>query len=163
MIIQPELSSLNDPRIIIRKRLRTLEIMDGDQMIKSYPMVLGFSPIGYKEFEGDGKTPEGEFYVFTRNSESKFHLSLGISYPSLLDAERGLNVGVITADEFEDIKRAKDIDAKPPQKTRLGGEIYIHGGGIGNDWTDGCVALANKDIEEIFGVIPVGTKVSILP
>ena len=154
---------MKNPRIIIRKGLRNLEIFDGGQRIKMYKMVLGFSPTGNKETEGDGKTPEGAFYVFTKNSESKFHLSLGISYPGKGDAERGLKGELITPNDYEDITNAIDIKGKPPQKTKLGGEIYIHGGGIDSDWTDGCVALKNDEIEEIFDAIPVGTEVLIIP
>ena len=158
-----EILTLNDPQIVIRKGARTLELFDGDTLINSYSLVLGFTPIGDKEIEGDGKTPEGEFYVFTKNPKSKFYLSLGISYPSTDDAERGLEQELISREEFDSINDAVSEKKTPPQKTRLGGEIYIHGGGTASDWTEGCVALENGDIAELFEAVPVGTPVTILP
>jgi len=149
--------------IFIKKSDRVLELYDGEQLIKSYSIALGFASTGDKEIEGDGKTPEGEFYVFTKNAQSKFHLSLGISYPSIDDARRGIEHGLISKAEHDEIEAAISEKKKPLQKTRLGGEIYIHGGGVENDWTDGCVALKNEEIEELFSAIPIGTPVRILP
>lgn len=156
------LTALAEPSIIVRKSTRKLEIFDGKKLVKTYTMVLGFATKGDKEIEGDGRTPEGEFYVFTKNPESRFHLSLGLSYPSKDDAKRGLAAGLITKDEYDEIVKATDSGGMPPQKTKLGGDIYIHGGGTASDWTDGCVALKNEEIAEIFAMIPVGTKVKIL-
>ncbi len=157
------IGQLTDPKIIIRKKLRSLEVYDGDKLIRSFTIVLGFEPIGDKEIEGDGKTPEGEFYVFTKNAESKFHLSLGLSYPSKEDAERGFAKGLISKPERDQIFSAINNKKMPPQKTALGGEIYVHGGGTGRDWTWGCVALENDEIEELFKAIPLGTNVTITP
>lgn len=157
------LPNLKELRIVIKKAARKLEVYEGKKLVKTYTVVLGFSAKGDKELEGDGRTPEGEFYIFTKNSESRFHLSLGISYPSKDDAKRGLVDGLITRDEYDQIVKAIDAGEMPPQKTKLGGEIYIHGGGTDGDWTDGCVALTDKEITELFNVIPVGTKVTIRP
>ncbi len=157
------LAELKNPEIIIKKTQRALEVYDDGKLKKSFKVVLGFAPTGDKDVEGDGKTPEGEFYVFTKNSESRFHVSLGLSYPSKDDAKRGLAAGLISKKERDEIVSAIDDKKMPPQKTALGGEVYIHGGGIERDWTWGCVALKNEEIEEIFRVIPVGTKVTILP
>lgn len=154
---------LHAPRIVVKKKSRILEVYDGDKLVKTYPVVLGFSPEGDKEKEGDGRTPEGEFYIFTRNPESRFHLSLGVSYPSKDDAALGLASGRITRSEHDEIARAIDKGKMPPQKTALGGEIYIHGGGTERDWTWGCIAMKNEDIEELFAATPVGAPVSIVP
>ena len=154
---------LNKARIIIHKKRRKLEVFDGKTLVKTYEIALGKTPVGDKETEGDGKTPEGEFYVFTKNDKSKFHLSLGLSYPNLEDAERGLSAGLITKAEYEAIAEAIAKKKMPPQTTKLGGEIYIHGGGTDGDWTQGCVALADDDIKKLFDSIPVGTPVRILP
>ena len=154
---------LVEPRVVIRKKARTLELYDDRRLIKTYAMVLGFSPEGDKKKEGDGKTPEGDFYVFTKNSNSRFHLSLGLSYPSVAGAERGLADGSITRAEHDAILSAIERKEMPPQKTALGGEIYIHGGGTKEDWTWGCVALKNEEIEEIYHALRPGTPVSILP
>ena len=156
-------SPLQEPRLVVRKKARTLELYDGEKFVKSYSVVLGFAPEGDKEIEGDGKTPEGKFYVFTKNRQSKFHLSLGISYPEKDDAKRGLAAGLITIPEHDDIAKAIESGKMPPQKTALGGEIYIHGGGTASDWTWGCVAMNNAEIEELFETVPVGTAVEILP
>ena len=154
---------LNKARIIIHKKRRKLEVFDGKTLVKTYEIALGKTPVGDKEIEGDGRTPEGKFYVFTKNDKSKFHLSLGLSYPNLEDAERGLSAGLITKAEYDAIAEAIAKKKMPPQTTKLGGEIYIHGGGTDGDWTQGCVALADDDIKKLFDSIPVGTPVRILP
>ncbi len=154
-------AKMENPHIIIKKSARTLELFDGGKLIKTYKIALGFAPEGDKEQQGDGKTPEGEFYIFTKNDQSKFYLSLGISYPSTDDAERGLQAKLITKKERDAIVKAINNQQKPPQNTKLGGEIYIHGGGTGKDWTWGCAALDDADIREIFDIVSVGTKVEI--
>ena len=150
-----------DHRIEIRKKARTLAVFDGENLIRKFIVALGFAPDGDKEIEGDGKTPEGSFYVFTKNPESKFHLSLGLSYPSIDDAERGKRAQLISNDDAQAISKAIEQKKMPLQKTALGGEIYIHGGGVETDWTDGCIALKNEEITELFELITVGTRVDI--
>lgn len=88
--------------------------------------------------QGDRRTPEGEFYIFTKNDKSAFYLSLGVSYPNIEDAERGLRDGMITRGQHDAIVRATRNKRTPPQNTRLGGTIYIHGNGASSDWTWGC-------------------------
>lgn len=154
---------LKDASIVIRKSQRTLELRNGGELVATFPIVLGSAAAGNKETEGDGKTPEGCFYIFTKNLESKFHLSLGISYPDKNAAERGLAEKLITRDEYLAIVAAIDENKMPLQKTRLGGEIYIHGGGLECDWTKGCVALDDSKIEELFKAVPIGCPVTILP
>lgn len=158
-----DLTKLENPRLVVKKKERLLQIFDGERFIKAYEMVLGFAPEGNKETEGDGKTPIGEFYVFTKNPNSKFHLSLGLSYPNIDAAMRGLKENLISREEYDAIFKAVEEKQMPPQKTRLGGEIYIHGGGTANDWTEGCVALGNEEMTELFEAIPVGTLVKIEP
>jgi len=157
------LPAVSEPRIIIRKADRTLDLFDGKALVRSYPIVLGFDPAGDKGREGDGKTPEGEFYIFTKNPESKFYLSLGISYPSVEDAERGLRDGLISSAEHRAILDAVAAKRMPPQKTALGGEIYIHGGGLEGDWTEGCIAMKNEDIRELFDAVNVSASAVIMP
>jgi murein L,D-transpeptidase YafK len=159
---KPNIKDLKDPRLVIRKSARTIEVHDGSKLVRSFRMVLGFSPELDKELEGDGRTPEGEFYVFTKNPKSRFHLSLGLSYPAPDDAKRGFAAGLITSEERTAILRAADEKGMPPQKTALGGEIYIHGGGTANDWTDGCIALNDDEMTKLFEAVPVGTKVKIV-
>ncbi len=161
-IMKTKLPDLKEPAIVIRKRTRVLEVYDGGRLVSSFSTVLGSSPELDKEVEGDGRTPEGEFYVFVKNPKSRFHLSLGLSYPTPDDAERGLADGLISREEHDAIIKAASEKKMPPQKTRLGGEIYIHGGGISRNWTHGCIALENDEMTALFEVIPVGTRVTIL-
>lgn len=163
LFISMPLEKLENPRLVVRKSERKLEIFDGEKLVKTYRIVLGFAPEGDKETEGDGKTPLGEFYVFTKNDQSRFYLSLGLSYPSADDAARGIRENLISQEEHDAIVKAIGEKRMPPQKTRLGGEIYIHGGGTENDWTWGCMALSNEEMKELFDAVPLGAKVTILP
>ena len=158
-----KLPSLKSPKLVVKKSERKLYLYDEEKLIKTYDIALGFAPKGDKEREGDGKTPEGEFYVFTKNPKSQFYLSLGLSYPNAEAAERGLKTKLITQAEYNAIIKAIKEKKMPPQKTALGGEIYIHGGGTESDWTWGCTALSNEEIRELFETIPVGTKVIVEP
>ncbi len=158
------LPKMENTRIVVKKQKRTLEVFDGEKLIKTYTIALGFAPTGDKEKQGDGKTPEGEFYIFTKNDRSKFYLSLGVSYPNSEDAKRGLDAKIITKNQYDQIVKTQNAKKTPPQNTRLGGDIYIHGGGAGKaDWTWGCVALDNANVKELFDRIPVGTSVKIEP
>ena len=157
------LAKIENPRVVIKKSQRKLELFDGEKLVKTYKIALGFAPVGDKEKQGDGKTPEGEFYVFTKNDKSKFYLSLGISYPNIEDAARGLEAKLITKTEYDKIVRAVKNKKMPLQNTKLGGEIYLHGGGNSGDWTWGCVALKNEEIKELFDTLTVGTRVKIEP
>lgn len=158
-----ELPSMASPRLVITKKARKLELFDGERLIRTFPISLGFTPVGDKEREGDGKTPEGEFYIYTKNPKSQFYLSLGISYPGIEDAERGLRDSLISKAEHDEIVNAVKQRKMTPQKTALGGEIFLHGGGTGKDWTYGCAALADEDMRQLFNAIPVGTAIVILP
>ncbi len=157
------LPKIESPRIVIKKSQRKLELFDGEKLIKTYKIALGFAPVGDKEKQGDGKTPEGDFYIFTKNDKSKFYLSLGVSYPNIEDAARGLKAKLITKAENDKIVQAIKNNKMPLQNTKLGGEIYLHGGGVSENWTRGCVALKNEEIKEIFDAISVGTRVKIQP
>ena len=157
------MNEIKNPRIVVKKAERTIELFDGETPVRKYRAVLGFAPVGDKERNGDGKTPEGDFYIFVKNDKSKYHLSLGVSYPDAADAERGLAAGLITEAERDAIVNAISEKRMPPQNTALGGEIYIHGGGIERDWTWGCVAVGNEEMTELFNAARVGTPVSILP
>jgi murein L,D-transpeptidase YafK len=156
-------NTIENPRLVVKKSERKLEVFDGEKLIKTYRIRLGFAPEGDKEIEGDGKTPLGEFYVFTKNDQSKFYLSLGLSYPSIEDATRGLKENIISQAEHDAIVQAIEEKKMPLQNTKLGGEIYIHGGGTEKDWTWGCLALQAEEMKEIFEAIPLGAKISILP
>lgn len=158
-----ELLNLKSPRILVKKAERKLFLYSGNKLVRTYRIGLGLSPVGDKVRQGDRRTPEGDFYIFTKNDKSAFYLSLGISYPNAAHAERGLRDGLITKAEYDSITRALKAKEAPPQNTRLGGDIYIHGNGASSDWTWGCVALENRDVHELFAAIPVGTPVRIEP
>jgi len=148
-------------RIIVDKQARELYLYSGESLVRTYPVKLGLNPVDDKERQGDRRTPEGFFYVCLKNPHSRFHLSLGLSYPNLEDAERGLKNKLITQAQYDTIARKIAQGHIPPWDTALGGEIFIHGKAEAWDWTYGCVALTDRDIEELFRVVPVGTRVEI--
>jgi murein L,D-transpeptidase YafK len=154
---------LKDPRIIVNKSERRLELFSDGVLVRTYKVGLGLNPVPDKQRQGDRATPEGDFYVFTKNDKSAFYLSLGISYPNREDAERGLREHLISRAQHDAIVKAIKRNATPPQNTALGGDIYIHGNGASSDWTWGCVALENDDINELFEAVAVGTAVTIKP
>lgn len=137
-------------RILIEKALRKLTLLNGDRPVRSYKVALGAEPKGHKRREGDQRTPEGTYSIDARNPNSDFFLSLRISYPN-----------------EQDLARAKARGQDP------GGQIMIHGlrngrGWIGsrhqrNDWTDGCVAVTNSEMLEIWRMVDLGTPVEIKP
>jgi murein L,D-transpeptidase YafK len=154
---------VNKPRIVIYKSARKLEFYSDKSLLRTYRIGLGFSPAADKVREGDGATPEGDFYVFVKNNKSAYYLSLGVSYPNVEDANRGLRDGLITQMQHDAIVEANRKKTGPPQYTKLGGLIYIHGNGARSDWTWGCVALENGDMKELFDAVSVGTPVTIKP
>lgn len=154
---------IDKPRIVVYKKERKLELYSGEKLVRTYKVGLGFSPVADKQREGDGATPEGDFYVFVKNNKSAYYLSLGVSYPNVEDAERGLRDGLITRAQYNAIVDAHRRKVAPPQYTNLGGLIYIHGNGAGSDWTWGCVALENEHMKELFDSVSVGTPVTIKP
>jgi murein L,D-transpeptidase YafK len=135
-------------RIVILKSARTMTVEHSGLPTKIYKVALGGQPTGAKEEQGDHKTPEGEYYVDAKNAHSQFYMALHLSYPNAKDRVRARKRGV-----------------------NPGGDVEIHGlgkkyGWIGarhrlTDWTDGCIAVTNEEIEDIFQIIPVGTRVEI--
>lgn len=136
----PEVTKLE-----IHKTQRVLRVFSGNRMLKSYPIDLGFGATGHKQFEGDGRTPEGRYTIDRRNPNSSFYLSLGISYPN--DADRAF---------------AESVGKSP------GGDIFIHGqpnlkGQRGPDWTAGCIAIKNKHMRLLYAMVNDGTVIDIFP
>ena len=137
-------------RILVEKSARRLSIFANGKKLKSYQVALGRNPVGPKEQEGDMKTTEGLYTIDSRNPESAFHLALHVSYPSQTDQARAAERGV-----------------------SAGFDIMIHGiqNGVGwigafhrwHDWTAGCIALTDEEIEELWRVTPDGTPVEIRP
>lgn len=136
----PEVTS-----IWVYKEKREMLLLHENKLLKRYNFDLGFEPVGDKEVEGDGKTPEGRYFIDRRNPNSKFHLSIGISYPNKSD--------VLQADEL----------GEGP-----GGDIFIHGRGprfknAPPDWTWGCIAVTDREMEDIYAMVKDGTEITILP
>ena len=152
---------LVNPKIVVSKSARQLSLYSDGRVVRTYRVALGTNPVDDKLRQGDRSTPEGDFYVCVKNARSNFYLSLGLSYPNVEDAERGLRDKLITRAQRDAIVRAIQNKRRPPWDTALGGEIFIHGGGTEGDWTWGCVALANPDIKELFDAVPMGTSVRI--
>ncbi len=161
--LRPLKLPLVNPQLVVRKAARQLTLFSGGEAVRTYRVVLGFTPEGDKVRQGDGRTPEGTFYVCVKNDKSNFYLSLGLTYPDAEDAARGLRDGLITRKQHDRIASAARRKARPPWDTALGGEIFIHGGGTSSDWTAGCVALENAHIKELFDSVPMGTTVRIEP
>ena len=131
--------------IVVMKEKRRIYLMNKEQVLHSFDIDLGFSPAGDKTVEGDGKTPEGSYVINRFNRNSQFHRSLGISYPNRSDKAQAKRLG------------------KSP-----GGEIFIHGQPNsrrpkGDDWTAGCIAVSNPQIEYMFTHVKLGTPVTIYP
>lgn len=129
-------------RVEVHKSDRKMYLLHDDQVLKEFDIALGFAPVGDKEFEGDGKTPEGVYRISLKNPESNYHLSLKISYPNT-----------------EDRAYASSKGRSP------GGDIFIHGGPRNKvyqrDWTAGCIALSDKEMEQVYAMIEPGTPIFI--
>lgn len=151
------------PIIRVYKADRYLELYDSETLTGRFGIGLGSEPIGRKKRGGDGRTPEGNYYVCTRNEKSRFYLSLGISYPNQDDAKRAFVENRITDFEYKEIIRLIHQGQRPPWDTGLGGEIMIHGGGNQGDWTAGCIAVNNKTMDILWNHCPIGTQVIIYP
>lgn len=159
----PPIVQIAPYQITIKKAQRKLFLYKNEKLAKTYKIALGPSPVGTKLKQGDGATPEGEYYLTHKNPKSNYYLSLGVSYPNSKDAQSGLQRKLISQAQYDAIVAALNAHAKPPQNTKLGGDIFIHGGGTLIDWTAGCIALANKDIKELFDLLPVKTPIKIEP
>lgn len=160
---RPPVPPLTRPRIVVTKGGRRLDLFDGAALVRTYRVALGADPAGGKRRAGDRRTPEGVYYVCTRNAQSRYHRALGLSYPGTSDAERGLRDGAITRAQHDAIFAAVEAGTRPPWDTPLGGEIMIHGNGAGRDWTLGCIAMEDADVGELFEAVPMGTPVEIRP
>ncbi len=147
--------------IIIYKEKRRLEYKS-TSISRVFRIALGAQPVGKKRQEGDKKTPEGTYFITHKNPNSQYYLSLGISYPNAADAKAGFNAKLISAAQYAKIKESIANKELPPQKTRLGGEIFIHGRGAKTDWTWGCVALDDENMQFLFNIVEVGDTVRIL-
>jgi murein L,D-transpeptidase YafK len=168
------LSSLaGELNLVIRKSRYSVTLYKGEMPVKTYRAVFGKGyPNGDKQMQGDQRTPEGEFYICTMNDSKRFYKFMGLSYPGLKHADAGLRSGMISPDEYAMIRKAIEKRQPPPWGTRLGGAVGIHGRtletgnallSVDRNWTDGCIALDNADVDEIYTAISIGAPVTILP
>jgi len=150
--------------IVVDKSDRQVLVVDSRGSVRrSFKAGLGFDPIGDKDKQGDGRTPEGRFRVARQIPWSSFHKAWLLDYPLPEDADRGLAAGLIDEATAKRIHAAHKKGRVPPQDTALGGLIELHGGGGGADWTLGCVALGDGVMDELWPWVPVGTVVTIRP
>jgi len=149
-------------RAVITKHSKSLSVFDGEEEVLRIPVIIGKNSAD-KQREGDLATPEGDFYICYKNPESKYHRFLGLSYPNVEDAERGLRDKLITPTESQQIRDAIAGKTCPPWKTALGGEIGLHGPCPNITWTHGCVAMDIEQIERLYDLLHIGDEVTILP
>jgi murein L,D-transpeptidase YafK len=131
--------------IVVHKADRRMYLLNGNTVLRDYRIALGGNPVGPKQFEGDQRTPEGAYVITHRNPNSQYHLSLGISYPTPVQVDYAISQG-----------------------KKAGGDIFIHGRagknrGKGRDWTVGCIAVTDHEMEQIYAMVRVGTPIFILP
>ena len=137
-------------RVLVEKAARRLRLLDGAATVLECPVALSGQSVGRKEREGDGKTPEGVYHICLVKEQGKYGRGLGLDYPAIADAKAGFERGAICADTLRAILEAHQENRRPPWGSPLGGEIYLHGGGIQSDWTQGCIALREEDIERLY-------------
>jgi hypothetical protein len=157
------LTDIVNPEIYVYKEKRRLYVIQSNVMVRDYPIGLGFNPVGDKECEGDGRTPEGDFFICRKDPESRFNKALVLNYPDRKHAERALFAGILSPPEFKEILMAAERNAMPPWSAKLGGQVYVHAGDAYKDWTQGSIALYNSDMEELFKIASTGTPVHIRP
>jgi murein L,D-transpeptidase YafK len=130
--------------IEVHKADRKMYLLHNRTVLESYDIALGFAPVGHKQVEGDGKTPEGAYRINRRNPNSQYHLSIGLSYPDVNDVAYARGLG-----------------------QNAGGEIFIHGGPrsaiVQRDWTAGCIAVTDREMEQIYAMVKDGTVIQIFP
>jgi len=141
---------LHADRVVVLKKERTLQLLSQGKVVKTYQVALGGDPVGPKTRQGDHKTPEGVYVLDSRNAHSQFHKSIHISYPNASDRAAARRNGVSP-----------------------GGDVFVHGlpngyGWVGaghraRDWTDGCIAVTNEEIEEMWMAVTDGTPIEIRP
>ncbi len=164
-----DIDLIANKHIRVYKSRGVLELFNGDEPVRKFTCITGSNP-GDKEREGDRRTPIGNFRVVYKNPKSQFFLSLGLNYPRIYDANRGLADGLISYAVYRQLVRDiinGDMTCEAVQnrvwKTPLGGEIFIHGCADARRGTAGCVALDNPDMLYLYHQIPLGTAVEILP
>lgn len=164
-----ETAALSNIWIRVSKRRKMLYLYRGMDLVKKVPADFGYNAVADKVRQGSRanpdhwRTPEGTFFVARKNPYSKFYKALVLNYPTAEDARRGYKQGLISKGQHDAIVRAEETFSVPPMGTALGGMIEIHGDGTGasSNWTQGCVAIHNTHIDQIWSWVAVGTPVII--
>ena len=137
-------------QVIVHKGERRLELWRGRELLRSYRISLGLNPDGHKQQEGDFRTPEGRYRLNARNPRSDFFLSLAVSYPDKADMARAREAGVAPGGAI--------MIHGLPNQPKWSADYYAK-----HDWTDGCIALSNADMMEVWMLVPTGTPIDIRP
>lgn len=156
--------------LVISKSTHTVTLFKEGQPVKKFPCAFGVNPDGDKLQQGDNRTPEGTFFITDKeklgNHPYLGRTWFGLSYPAISHAERAVRQNLISSEQYQAILNANRSGEIPPQNTRLGGWIGIHGGREDLtkekiNWTEGCIAMLEADLEELYTVVRPGTKVII--
>jgi murein L,D-transpeptidase YafK len=158
-----------EPWLLVETEPHVLKVMQGDRPVQIFPRIaIGRRGVGIDKQRGDDKTPLGEYRIGWINENSRFYRFFGFTYPNPEVAKRGFIRGLVGENLFRSILRAHLAELTPPQDTPLGGQIGIHGIGAGDrsiheqfDWTHGCVALTNEQIDQLTPWVKKGTLVVI--
>ena len=143
-------AELQFDRLVVDKRARRLTAYAGGEAVREYRIALGWAPEGHKQMEGDGKTPEGIYFVDGKNPNSRYYKNLGVSYPNDDDRKAAAALEVSPGGEIK-------IHGLPPGQEHLGGVHWLR------DWTAGCIAVSNEEIDELYARTPVCTPIEIKP
>lgn len=158
-----------EPRVVVDTEAGTLTVLEGDSVIERFEdIAIGRFGKTYYKRKGDGKTPLGYFRIGWIKEDSQFHYFLGFDYPNEATGRRALEEGIISEKQWQAIERASRLGKTPPQNTPLGGMIGIHGLGAGDieihrqyNWTRGCIAVTNAEMERLMQNVGVGTWVEV--
>ncbi len=157
-------------RIVVSKQHHVVKVVRDGKVLRTFRASFGWGSGGTKETLGDGRTPVGVYRVWEKRPSERFRWFIALSYPGVADADRAFEAGRIDADAWADIFIADRRGEAPPRNTPLGWAIGFHGTGAEgrkaklreiSDWTDGCIALSDSDIDELYMMTPVGTEVEI--
>ena len=146
----PSQQSAKVDHVIVYKQKRKMVLMAGEKEVRSYRIALGGEPVGPKQRQGDHKTPEGSYVLDFRNPKSQFYKAYHVSYPNQNDAANARKLGVSPGGDIM-------VHGLPRAYAWVGKAHTLH------DWTDGCIAITNQEMDEFWELVPVGTPIDIKP